>query len=271
LPYFGLDQLIQFVYNTHMNWIFLGRKLTNSGYPENDMKGIEMKTRILSATALAVLVTLTGCGSNPLSQNGSIAPGVNATAPISEQTATSDFARQGIAIKYSLWSGAVESIEVVGYAPVWGNSQNALRESFRVAELEAKKSLNDFINKENITSRTSVRMISSNLEQAHDNKKNNFTTNVVKSTDDTETAADLNPQRNNGSSSREDNTAIRNDALRIATTVNNTITTQNAGILAGLYLVKGEVFNSGKNVKVVYRWDKKSNAVRPAVRAMMMQ
>jgi hypothetical protein len=51
------------------------------------------------------------------------------------------------------------------------------------AELEAKKSLNDFINKENITSRTSVRMISSNLEQANDNKKNNFTTNVVKSTD----------------------------------------------------------------------------------------
>jgi hypothetical protein len=112
-------------------------------------------------------------------------------------------------------------------------------------------------------------MISNNLEQANDNKKNNFTTNAIKSTD--ETATDLQPQRNNGSSSREDNTAVRNDALRIATTVNNTITTQNAGILAGLYLVKGEVINSGKNVRVVYRWDKKSNAVRPAVRAMMMQ
>jgi len=225
-----------------------------------------MKSRILSATAVAVLVTLTGCGSNPLSQNSSIAPGSNATAPISEQTATSDFTRQGITIKYSLWSGAVESIEVVGYAPVWGNSQNALRESFRVAELESKKSLNDFINRENITSRTSVRMISSNLEQANDNKKNNFTTNVVKSTDDVDTA-----DRNNGTSSKEDNTAVRNDALRISSTVNNIITTQNAGIIAGLYLVKGEVINSGKNVRVVYRWDKKSNAVRPVVRSMMMQ
>ena len=140
-----------------------------------------------------------------------------------------------------------------------------------MAELEAKKSLNDFINRENVTSRTSVRMISNNLEQANDNKKNNFTTNVIKSTDDSDVAVDLNPQRNNGSSSREDNTAVRNDALRIASTVNNTITTQNAGILSGLYLVKGEVINSGRNVRVVYRWDKKSNAVRPAVRAMMMQ
>ena len=198
-------------------------------------------------------------------------PGANATAPISEQSATSDFTRQGITIKYNVWSGAVESIEVVGYAPVWGNSQNAIRESFRVAELEAKKNLNDFINRENITSKTSVQMISSNLEQANDNKKNNFTSNIIKSSDDSDIAADLNSQHNNDRSSKEDNTAVRKDALRIATTVNNTITTQNAGILAGLYLVKGEVINSGKNVKAVYRWDRKSNAVRPKIRSMMMQ
>lgn len=230
-----------------------------------------MKTRILSATALAVLVTLTGCSSNPLSQGNTMDPGANATAPISEQSATSDFTRQGVTIKYSVWSGAVESIEVVGYAPVWGNSQNAIRESFRVAELEAKKNLNDFINRENITSKTSVQMISNNLEQANDNKKNNFTSNIIKSSDESDVAADLNPQHNNDRSSKEDNTAGRKDALRIATTVNNTITTQNAGILAGLYLVKGEVINSGKNVKAVYRWDKKSNAVRPKIRSMMMQ
>ena len=230
-----------------------------------------MKNCILSATAVAVLVVLTGCSSNPLSQNSGVAPGTNATAPISEQTATNDFTRLGVSIKYGTFSGNVESIEVIGYAPVWGNSQNAIRESFRVAELEAKKSLNDFINRENITSRTSVRMISSNLEQANDNKKNNFTTNAIKSTDDTDVAADLNPQKNSGTSSKEDNTAVRNDALRIASRVNNVITTQNAGILSGLYLVKGEVINSGKNVRVVYRWDKKSNAVRPVVRGLMMQ
>ena len=122
-----------------------------------------MKTRILSATAVAVLVALTGCSSNPLSSGSGVAPGANATAPISEQTATSDFARQGISIKYSLWSGAVESIEVIGYAPVWGNSGNARREAYRVAELEAKKTLNDFISQESISSSKSVNIISRNF------------------------------------------------------------------------------------------------------------
>jgi hypothetical protein len=230
-----------------------------------------MNIVFLSSTAFVLLMALTGCSTNPMSQSSGVAQGSNATAPISEQTATSDFARLGVSIKYGLFSGNVESIETVGYAPVWGNSQNAIRESFRVAELEAKKSLNDFINKENITSRTSVRMFSQNLEQANDNKKNNFSTNAIKSTDESDVAADLQPQRNSGSSSREDNSAVRNDALRIASAVNNTITTQNAGILAGLYLVKGEVINDGKNVRVIYRWDKKSNSVRPAVRSLMMQ
>jgi hypothetical protein len=230
-----------------------------------------MNIGFLSSAAFVLLMALTGCSSNPMSQSSGFSPGSNETAPISEQTATNDFARLGVSIKYGLFSGNVESIETVGYAPVWGNSHNAIRESFRVAELEAKKSLNDFINKENITSRTSVRMFSQNLEQANDNKKNNFSTNAIKSTDESDVAADLQPQRNSGSSSREDNTAVRNDALRIASAVNNTITTQNAGILAGLYLVKGEVINDGKNVRVIYRWDKKSNSVRPAVRSLMMQ
>ena len=225
----------------------------------------------LSVVALASLVSLTGCSSNPLSLSGTTSAGANAISPISEQSATSDFVRLGVSIKYGVFSGEIESIETVGYAPVWGNSQNAIKESYRVAELEAKKSLNDFINKENITSRTSVRMFSQNLEQANDNKKNNFSTNAIKSTDESDVAADLQPQRNSGSSSREDNSAVRNDALRIASAVNNTITTQNTGILAGLYLVKGEVINDGKNVRVIYRWDKKSNSVRPAVRSLMMQ
>ena len=233
-----------------------------------------MKQRILVAALTVAVFGMAGCSStqSPSTMNsGGIDPGSTANTAIAEQRlAVSEFKKNGVRISYTL-GGDVDSIEVYGYAAVWGNSMNGARESYRMAELEAKKSLNDFINKENITSRTSVRMISSNLEQANDNKKNNFTTNVVKSTDDTDVAADLNPQRNNGSSAKEDNTAVRNDALRIASTVNNTITTQNAGILSGLYLVKGEVINSGRNVRVVYRWDKKSNAVRPAVRAMMMQ
>jgi hypothetical protein len=174
-----------------------------------------------------------------------------------------------VRIKYKLITGELESIEATGYAPVWGNSASAVRESFRVAELEAKKSLNDFINRENITSSTSVKMISHNLEQATDNKKNNFVSNVVKSTDEfAEVETAVNPNRINNN---ETNTAVRNDALKIASTVNNTITVKASGILGGLYLVEGKVINSGKTVMTVYRWDARSNAVRPTVRSAMMQ
>jgi hypothetical protein len=105
-----------------------------------------MKMIFLSVVALASLVSLTGCSPNPLSLSGTTSAGANAISPISEQSATSDFVRLGVSIKYGVFSGDIESIETVGYAPVWGNSQNAIRESYRVAELEAKKSLNDFIN-----------------------------------------------------------------------------------------------------------------------------
>jgi hypothetical protein len=229
-----------------------------------------MKNRMLSATALAVLVALSGCSSNPLTQNSGVAPGSNATAPISEQTATSDFARLGVSIKYGTFSGNVESIEVVGYAPVWGNSQNALRESFRVAELEAKKSLNDFINKETITSSVSVRMISQNLERASDQNTNRFASNKAPSDDlialDTDATADKGDATN-----QAENTAVRNNALRVASVLNTTITTNNRGILGGLYLKQGRTVDSGRAVEVTMRWDKKHTQTRQQVRNLMAQ
>jgi hypothetical protein len=228
-----------------------------------------MKHRILTAVALAAAMMTTGCSNNPLKPGGGADPGASATTAISEQVAVNDFTRIGVRIKYKLITGELESIEATGYAPVWGNSASAVRESFRVAELEAKKSLNDFINRENITSSTSVKMISHNLEQATDNKKNNFVSNVVKSTDEfAEVETAVNPNRINNN---ETNTAVRNDALKIASTVNNTITVKASGILGGLYLVEGKVINSGKTVMTVYRWDARSNAVRPTVRSAMMQ
>jgi|TARA_R110000868_G_scaffold6024_5_gene35008 hypothetical protein len=233
-----------------------------------------MKTHILTATALASLLVLGGCGSNPLKPGGGMEPGASATTPISEQVAVNDFTRLGVKVKYKLLSGDLESIEATGYAPVWGNSASAVRESFRVAELEAKKSLNDFINRENITTSTSVKMISKNLEQAHDNKKNNFMSNIVKASDEfTEMDADIRstPESVNGTKTNNNNTAVRNDALKIATTVNNNINIKSSGILGGLYMVEGKVIKGGKNVMVIYRWDAKSIGARPTIRAAMMQ
>lgn len=227
-----------------------------------------MKQRVLVAAVTAAMLGLSGCSST-----GSSGPSASATTPIADQRlATSDFTRQGIRITYTL-GGDIESIEATGYAPVWGSSQNAAREAFRVAELEAKKALNDFINKESITSSVSVRMISQNLESAKDQRTNSFSSNRSGTGEDQLIALDE-PQPTadaNKEIKQEENTAVRNDALRIASRVNTTITTQNRGILGGLYLVEGRVINDGKNVQATYRWDRKSNATRQQLRNLMSQ
>jgi hypothetical protein len=229
-----------------------------------------MKHRILVAAIGLVALQLVGCSSSkdPLSAGGAIDPGASAVTPIAEQRlAVSEFKKNGIKISYTLF-GDIDSIEVYGYAPVWGNSMNAARESFRMAELEAKKTLNDFINKESIRTTTSVKMISLNLEHAVDKTNNKFKTNradseVLVATDEEAaqaSAADLN--------SRE-NAAIRNNALKIASRLSTTITVNNSGILGGLYQKESGVIDDGKAVYVVMKWDKKSNAVRPVLRKLM--
>ena len=227
-----------------------------------------MKQHILAASVAAAVVVMSGCGSTKSTQ---VAPGVSATTAISEQRlATSDFKRLGVRITYTL-SGELDSIEATGYAPVWGNSQNAAREAFRMAELEAKKSLNDFINKESIKSTTSVRTISQNLERAQDNKTNNFASNRSGDTDRLVALDEEVDKSSNTETTREENTATRRDAVNIASRLDTTITTQNRGILGGLYLVEGRVINDGKTVQTVYRWDRKSNAQRVQLRNLMSQ
>lgn len=225
-----------------------------------------MKQHILVVALTTAVLGMTACSSSPTFNANS-----DGQAIADQKLATSDFRRQGVKIIYSL-SGEVDAIEVNGYAPVWGSSQNAEREAYRVAELEAKKSLSDFINKESITSKVSVRMISENLEHAKDQKTNSFNSNRVGSGDelvavDAETSnTSIN---SNKDGNQEENTAVRNDALKIASKVSTTITSDNRGIIGGLYLVEGRVINDGKNVLVVMRWDKKHNASRLQIRSMM--
>jgi len=226
-----------------------------------------MKRGILALSAVAVLA-LSACSSTKNSAPAAAGVSPGPQTAISEQLAVSDFKRRGIRVVYSL-TGKLEAIEATGYAPVWGRSQNSVREAYRVAELEAKKSMNDFINQEVISSETSVKMVSRNLERARDNKVNNFATNrerdFVASME-----TDERPQDDNNYN-RETNTATRNDALAIATIVNNNIKIRNQGILGGLYLVEGDVVDGGRTVRVVYRWDEKHNKQRGYIRQQMIQ
>ena len=240
-----------------------------------------MKQRILVVSIAAIMLQLIGCSSTKLADNTSgqgIDPGINAVTPIADQRlAVSEFKKDGVKLIYSL-TGNIEAIEVTGYAPAWGGSHNAAREAFRAAELEAKKSLNDFIHRETVSSKTSVVMISENLEHAQDNNTNKFATNKAGNgpNGDTGTADDLvavdedvNKKVADGTTDSKENTAIRNNALKIASKLRTTIVTTNRGILSGLYLKEGSVIDDGKAVKVVMRWDKKNNAGRIEIGRMM--
>ena len=220
-----------------------------------------MNKRIVVSMLAVALLGLAGCSST------------GGTKSDKEQSATLDYRRQGIKITYDR-SGKIDAIEVIGYAAVWGNSQNAMREAFRVAELEAKKTLNDFINKETVTSTVSLRMISQNLEQARDRNTSSATNRVTGSGDSGELVAlDDDPKNANQAqdTTTNNNAQLRSDATRIASRVSTTITTNNRGILGGLYMVEGKIVNDGKQAQVVLRWDQKSNQQRQTLRNLMSQ
>jgi hypothetical protein len=232
-----------------------------------------MKQRILVSAVTAAMLVLSGCGttSKPadVARGDLIAPGGQAGQAIADQRLViSDFKTQGVRVIYNT-RGEVEAIEATGYAAVWGNSMNAAREAYRVAELEAKKSLNDFINKETINSSVSVRMISQNLERASDQNTNRFASNQAASSE--LVALDTEVSQRPDDVNQSQNTAVRNNALRIASTLNTTISTNNRGILGGLYLKQGRTVDGGRAVEVVMRWDKKHTQTRQQIRNLMAQ
>jgi hypothetical protein len=233
-----------------------------------------MKQRIVVSAVTAAMLVLSGCGTTSnktadVTRGELIAPGGQAGQAIADQRLViNDFKTQGIRVIYNT-RGDVEAIEAYGYAAVWGNSMNAAREAYRVAELEAKKSLNDFINKETITSSVSVRMISQNLERASDQNTNRFASNQANNTE--LIALDTEVSQRPDDINQSQNTAVRNNALRIASTLNTTISTNNRGILGGLYLKDGRVVDGGRAVQVTMRWDKKHTQTRQQVRNLMAQ
>jgi hypothetical protein len=211
---------------------------------------------------------LTACSSTKVSDVGSgnaVPPGTQQA--ISEQRAASDFKREGVRLIYS-FTGNLEAVEAVGYAPVWGNSQNAVQQAYEVAYVLAKDRMSSFLHPETITSKRVVDTISKNLEKARDNKTNKFATNKTNDfafeTSDTEAARA-------GEINREENTAVRNDALNIASNIRTTVSVQRSGILGGVVFKDGRVINDGKNVQVLVRWDRKDNSQRRVVLKEMMQ
>lgn len=218
--------------------------------------------------ALVTALGLTACSSTKVSDVGSgiaVPPGTQQA--ISEQRAASDFKREGVRVIYS-FTGDLQAVEAVGYAPVWGNSQNAVQQAYETAYVLAKDRMSSFLHPETITSKRVVDTIARNVEKARDNKTNNFATNRNRDADfetsDTETAKE-------GEVNRQENIAVRNDALNIASNIRKTVSIQRSGILGGVVIKEGKVINDGRNVQVIVRWDRKDNSQRRVILKEMMQ
>lgn len=216
--------------------------------------------------AVVTALGLTACSSTKVSDVG---PGTAVPAgtqqAISEQRATSDFKREGVRVIYS-FTGNLEAVEAVGYAPVWGNSENAVQKAYETAYVLAKDRMSSFLHPENINSKRFLDTVARNVEKARDNKTNKFATNKNQ-----DLVTDADEAAREGEVNREENTAVRNDALNIQSTIRTTVTIQRSGILAGAVLKEGKIINDGKNVQVIVRWDRKDNAQRRVILKEMMQ
>jgi len=205
-------------------------------------------------------------GGKPSAKAEEAARSTVADTKAAETRAALDYKRLGLRLIHSP-TGQIEAIEATGYAPILSSSQSAVREAHRVAELEAKKSVNDFINDETITSGVTVTMISRNIDKSADRRNTaNLERDAAVSALTTDQEVDT-PLSNVGGTSSTDST--RSEAAKIASELKTTITSNNRGILNGLYLVNSEVIDGGKNVRATYRWDRRGDTARREVRELM--
>ena len=230
-----------------------------------------MKIHTKVVISLAALM-VAGCASTS-KEDSKLTSKIESTPQSSKQDSRGEgsrtvleYKRLGLRLIHSP-TGQIEAIEAAGYAPVWSASQNAIREANRVAELEAKKIINDFINDETITSGVTVMMISRNIEKAVERKNmTNLESDPSVSVLTTDQEVDVPLTRVGGTNSVGSN---RSDAVKIASELKTTITVNNKGILGGLYLVNSEVIDGGKSVRATYRWDRRGAQDRREIRDLM--
>lgn len=232
------------------------------------MDSFKMKKTSIALALISVL-GMTACSSTKVADVGSGSPvPAGQQQAISEQRAASDFKREGVRVIYS-FTGELQAVEAVGYAPVWGNSENAVQKAYETAYVLAKDRMSSFLHPETISSKRFLDTVAKNLEKANDNKTNKFATNKNQ---DFVVNTDADEAKREGEVNREENTAVRNDALNIQSTIRTTVNIQRSGILGGVVFKDGKVINDGRNVQVVVRWDRKDNTQRRVVlREMMMQ
>lgn len=203
-----------------------------------------MKYKLAFITAM--MVTVYGCST--ARPNGVIeAPKLT---PISSQELNTSFVGQGIKIEWDCkyFTGITEAtcirsdikaIEVVGYAPTFGNSEAMRENAFDVAHDRALDRLIRFV-KQDISSQRTTQTMAKNLEVAKDRIKQRIEGEAV--------------GMNDKDAEKESNFSVRentNDAVR---NVVSTIRTNAQGIIRGARPISQRVVDR-QTVSVTIRWE----------------
>lgn len=218
----------------------------------------------LSYIVLAAVFALSACSTTKKPETVEAA----SVTAITNQKLTSSFKRRGIKIEYNCAFGTgmfgmtdalcsktdLKSIEVTGYAPSYGNSEVLRENAFRVAEDQAKAKLIRFL-REDVQSSAVTRTISKNIEKANDRVKQK-----ISATEDVEMSEE--------DASKDTNYAVRENTNNTTRLFVDTIKTQAAGILKGVY-VKDESIVDRQTVQVVIRWDRDSQNSANDIRRIM--
>ena len=189
---------------------------------------------------LIVAVALVGCSTTKESTQ-TPATETKTKNENSEIRMASNFQRRGIKVEWS--KNNLNSIEVTGFAPAYGNSPGNQEKAFRIAELDAKAKLRKFIHEE-ISTETVVKTFSRNLEKANNKLQSNKNNEPVEASDD-ESITDTN------STTNETNNLI-------ARRMTNIIRSNASGILRGVYTVNEQMADR-QVAMVVVRWDNNSD------------
>lgn len=213
---------------------------------------------------IAGMIALAGCSTTKKPEVVE-APQVSA---IGNQKLESSFKRRGIKIEYDCAWGTgmfgltdrfcsrteLKSIEVTAYAPSFGNSEVLRENAFRVAEDQSKAKLVRFL-REDITTNAVTKTISKNIEKANDRLKQQLSLSETVSMSEED-------------ANKDTNYAIRENSNNTAREFIETVQTQAAGILRGVY-IKDETIVDRQTVGVTIRWDRDSqNSARDIRRVM---
>lgn len=220
--------------------------------------------KLKTIAILTSIALITGCGSTKKAETVD-APTVTA---IGNQKLVSNFKRRGIKIEYDcVWGTGMfgvtdrlcvrtelKSIEVTAYAPSYGNSEVLRENAFRVAEDQSKSKLIRFL-REEIKSNAVTKTIGKNIEKANDRVKQRISNSEEVSMSEED-------------ASKDTNYAVRENTNNTAREFVETIQSQSAGILRGVY-VSDETIVDRQTVAVTIRWDRESAKSASDIRRVM--